>query len=143
MGGNCTTVTLFDAPRRSNLHSAWDSGIIRHSLKESHQTADQMAMQIDERYQVKGRKWLHDRIDFPAWLWQAHELATKITYGKLARKVPIGNAEEGPSCDAEKQATAALNIQIDEKYASTAMPVIERQLAKAGYRLADLLNAAF
>jgi hypothetical protein len=142
-GGNCTSVILFDDSRPSNLHTVWDSGIIRHYLQKNNQTEDQMAEQLDRRYESEGRKWLHGRIDFTAWLWQAHHIAVKSTYGKLNPKVPLGNAVDKPGCNAEKDKTAALKIQIDEKYAAAVMPAIEHQLAKAGFRLADVLNSAF
>jgi len=142
-GGNCTSLTLFEDPKRANLHGAWDYGIIAHYLKENHQTPQQLAAQLDQRYQSKGQKWLHDRIDFGAWIWEGHHLAEKVTYDKLRPKLPFAPAENGPGCAAEREKTTALKIDIDAKYATTAMPVIEQQLAKAGYRLADVLNSAF
>jgi hypothetical protein len=142
-GGNCTSVTLFEDPKRANLHGVWDYGVIAHYLKQNNQTPQQMAAQLDQRYQSKGQKWLHDRIDFGAWIWEGHHLAEKVTYDKLRPKLPFAPAENGPGCAAEREKTTALKIDIDAKYATTAMPVIEQQLAKAGYRLADVLNSAF
>ncbi len=141
-GGNCTSVTLFGNPKPANLHAVWDYGIIAHYLEQNHETAPQMAAQLDRRYQSKGQKWLHDRLDFAAWIREGHQVADKIAYGKLRPNPPVAPAENGPGCAAEREKSAALKIDIDQKYAATAMPVIDQQLAKAGYRLANLLNAA-
>jgi len=142
-GGNCTSLTLFEDPKRANLHGAWDYGIIAHFLKQNNQTPQQMAEQLDRRYQSQGQKWLHGRIDFAEWIWEGHRIAEKVTYDKLRPKLSVAPAENGPGCAAEREKTTALKIDIDARYAAQAMPVIDRQLAKAGYRLADVLNSAF
>jgi hypothetical protein len=141
-GGNCTSLTLFEDPKRGNLHAAWDYGIIAHFLKQASETPAQLAAQIDERFQSKGQGWLHDPIDFGKWILEAHQIAGKATYDKLRPKLPVAPAENGPGCAAEREKTTALKIDIDEKYAAAAMPVIELQLARAGYRLAAVLNSA-
>jgi hypothetical protein len=142
-GGNCTSVTLFEDPKLANLHGVWDYGIIGHFLKEHNQVPAQMATELDQRFQSKGHGWLHDRIDFGAWIWEGHHVAEKVTYNKLRPKLALAPAENGLGCQAERDKTKALKIDIDAKYAASVMPVIDKQLAKAGYRLADVLNAAF
>jgi hypothetical protein len=141
-GGNCTIVTLFGDSKPTNLHAAWDYGIIAHYLKQNNETPAQMAALLDRRYQSQGQKWLHDAIDFSQWILEGHELADRIVYGKLRPRLPVALAEDGPGCAVEKEKTAALRIDIGESYIARVMPVIDRQLAKAGYRLADVLNAA-
>jgi hypothetical protein len=141
-GGNCTAVTLFESSDRANLHGAWDYGIIAHDLAEKHQAPQQLAAQLDREYQSKGRKWLDEPLDFPAWIQEGHRLAEKVTYDKLRPKLPVAPAANGPGCAAEREKSTALKIDLDKKYAAAAMPVIGQQLAKAGYRLADVLNTA-
>ena len=142
-GGNCTSVTLFEDPKRANLHGAWDYGIIAHYLKQNNQTPEQMAAQLDRRYQSKGQNWLHGPIDFGEWIREGHQIAEKVTYNQLRPKLPVAPAANGPGCAAEREKSTALKIDIDSRYAAAAMPVIDKQLAKAGYRLADVLNSAF
>lgn len=142
-GGNCTTVTLLEDPRKANLHGEWDYGMIQHYLKENTQTPAQLANRIDGEFQSKGRPWLNDPIDFARWIQEGHQIAEKLTYGKLHPKLPVAPAENGPGCNAERDKTAALKIDLDAKYNTAAMPVIEKQLAKSGYRLADVLNSVF
>ncbi len=141
-GGNCTTVTLFEDPKPANLHSVWDYGIIAHYLKENHETPAQLALKLDQRYEPEGRRWLHEPTDFAKWIWEGHRIAEKVTYDKLNPKAPVAPLANAPGCPVEREKTAALKIDIDKKYADKVMPVIDRQLAKAGYRLAEVLNAA-
>jgi hypothetical protein len=61
------------------------------------------------------------------WAAESHQLAIKIAYGKL----PGGFACGKPEPD---------NVKIDRKYYRQARPVIEKQLKRAGVRLAALLN---
>jgi len=102
-----------------------------------------MAEQLDRQYQSKGQKWLHGPFDFGAWIEEGHQIAEKVTYDKLRPKLPVAPAVNGPGCAAEREKSAALKIDIDARYAAAAMPVIDKQLAKAGYRLAGVLNSAF
>ena len=142
-GGNCTSVLLFDDPKPTNLHSAWDTGILVHDLKQHNETYGQAAAKIDEQFHQQGQSWLRDRIDFGKWILEGHRVAEKITYSRLRPKLPRAPLQNPPGCAAEREKTTALKIDIDARYAAEAMPVIDRQLAKAGYRLADVLNAAF
>lgn len=142
-GGNCTTITLFDDPKPANLHGTWDYGIIAHYLKQKNETPAQLAAKLDLEYRKKGKHWLRQSPDFAGWIWEGHRVAEKTTYDRLRPKLPPAPAENGPGCAVEKEKTSALGIHIDSRYADVAMPVIDKQLAKAGYRLAEVLNSAF
>jgi len=45
-----------------------------------------------------------------------------------------------PQCKVERERFGALHITAADNYEKAAAPVIEEQLAKAGYRLAAILN---
>ena len=62
-GGNCTSLTLFEGSDKANLHGVWDYGIIAHELAEKHQTPQQLAEQLDQEHQSKGKKWLNQPLD--------------------------------------------------------------------------------
>jgi hypothetical protein len=141
-GGNCTMLTLFGNPKPANLHGAWDYGIMQHYLQQRNQTPEQLAVILDQRFQGKGKHWLKEKPDIAAWIWEGHRIAEKVTYNKLRPKLPVAPAENGPGCAAGKEKTTAMKIAVGDSYAREAMPVIEKQLAKAGYRLADVLNSA-
>ena len=67
-GGNCTVVTLFENPKRTQLHGVWDYGIIAHFLTENHKTPAQLATELDEHFRPKGQSWLQEPIDFGKWI---------------------------------------------------------------------------
>ena len=61
---------------------------------------------------------------------ESHQLAKTVAYGKIS----------GFTCDADLK---HMRISLDQNYADAATTVVEEQLAKAGYRLARLLNLSF
>jgi hypothetical protein len=74
-------------------------------------------------------------------------LASAVSYGELKPPIPIAPATAGladqAACNAGRAAVAAEHISIGEEYVGYALPVIREQLAKAGYRLAGLLDQTF
>jgi hypothetical protein len=74
-------------------------------------------------------------------------VAGGLAYGSLKPSIPIEPSAAEPTdqdaCNAERDKVAALRIAIDEAYAAQAVSLIREQLAKAGYRLAALLNQIF
>jgi hypothetical protein len=65
-----------------------------------------------------------------AWMDESHQLAKTVAYGKIA----------GFTCVADLK---RMRIPLDQGYAAEATTVVEEQLAKAGYRLAHVLNLSF
>lgn len=124
-GGNDVS-TVVDgyapAPGRGqpNLHSVWDSVLIgRRGLDET-ALADLLiarlrAEPLDDP----------DVIDVEAWAMEAHELARRFVYAYP------GFSTEGP-----RQAP----VRLDLTYQRVAEPIIDRQLQRAGIRLARILN---
>ena len=64
------------------------------------------------------------------WMDESHQLAKTVAYGNIA----------GFTCDADLKRT---RISLGQSYADEATTVVEEQLAKAGYRLAYVLNLSF
>jgi hypothetical protein len=68
-----------------------------------------------------------------------------VTYGLLKPSIPLAPAGAGftsrAACDEGRARVEAQHITIGDEYVKEALPVIHRQLAKAAYRLADLLNS--
>jgi hypothetical protein len=169
MGGNCVPVTFFgQAPqegppgRRSvepggsvqsspgngsfhpNLHSVWDTDIVEHLSPG--QTFSQLANTLDKQFAAKFSDWVKQPTDFEAWAWESHELAEKVTYGKLPHPLPIETPRLVSACvDPTDPTSHDRLLKIDENlgddYQNAAAPVVEEQLAKAGARLAALLNS--
>jgi hypothetical protein len=84
-----------------------------------------------------------DSPEFDKWAWEGHLIAIKVTYGDLTPKPPAEKYDPKPQCNVERDNFAALHIAVADNYERSAAPVVEEQLAKAGYRLAEIVNTIF
>ena len=117
-GGNDIQVRFFDSG--SNLHRVWDSHIIEH---ESANEQD--------------------------WLRDINSLATLENSAEWSKGTPEDWATE--SLQTAKQAyclpgtrtVMRSGTKLDDNYCRIAVPIIRIQLAKAGIRVATILNATF
>ena len=139
-GGNCTPVQFFDDPKLSNLHSVWDGQVLNKDLEERKETLAQMVNRIDEQYSQKIGSWTKNAPQFDRWAWEGHLLAEKVAYPNLEPKPPVETYIPKPVCGVERDHFGPLHIKVGDRYESAAAPVVEEQLAKAGYRLAAVLN---
>ncbi len=141
-GGNCTQIRFFSEDKPENLHAIWDYKIIARDLEAKKETQSQYAAALDSDFPSSESK-----IDISAWTWESHALASKVAYGDLKPPIPIASPTLGTAdqaaCTAGRAAVGALHISIGDEYVNRALPVIREQLAKAGYRLAALLNQTF
>jgi hypothetical protein len=146
-GGNCTEIKFFSDEKPANLHAIWDYAIVARDLEAKKQTQSQYAKELDERFALSFPLWGESKIDVLAWTWDSHALASTVTYADLKPAIPVAALSAGladqAGCAAERTAVAALHISIGDEYVALALPVIRGQLAKAGYRLAGLLNQTF
>ena len=116
-GGNKEKVQFFG--KATSLHTLWDSDLIARQFagKSSQGIADALepiARNVSTAA-VSG-SLIRD------WAMESHALAKRVAYGQLPRAEPY---------------------VLGPQYAAAASPVIEQQLARAGARLAAILNAAF
>ena len=141
-GGNCTSITFFSDERPERLHSIWDTLIIQRELEAHKQTVAGYAHTLDDEFHPA-----QSSLNIADWAWEGHRLASEVAYGDLKPGIPVAPPDLGEpdkaGCDAERAAIAALHISVGDEYVSQALPVIRAQLAKAGYRLAALLNQTF
>ena len=150
-GGNCVPVAFFaDLPQlrnpdtesyAPNLHGVWDSSILQRMVEG--ETVQQVAGEFDRDRAQDISKWMRDRPDAEAWAWESFRLAEAIAYGKLPVAIPVEWPVTTSSCaEADHISTRMLNLneQIEQPYQATAAPVVKQQVAKAGARLALLLN---
>src|SRR5262249_42165447 len=139
-GGNCTAIQFFTEDKPINLHAIWDYKLIEHRIDQQKSTQPQYAAALNEGYATRFDTLSSEKPDDPdTWAWQTHALADSVTYGNLSPAIPVETPNPQADCNAERDKVAALHIRIDDDYFSKAMPVIDKQLATAGYRLADLL----
>jgi hypothetical protein len=142
-GGNCTAMKFFDEERPANLHAIWDSKLLARELAAKKTTSAAYAHALDERFATEGQAWRGEKPDPVAWAWEGHQLAMDTTYGDLSPAIPVETPNPVVDCDAERDKVSGLHIAISEKYFGDTAPKIDRQIAKAGNRLAALLNQAF
>ncbi len=139
-GGNCTPVQFFEDKKIANLHSVWDGMILNKDLAERKETLMQLVDRIDQEYAPKRAGWVKNAPEFDKWAWEGHLIAQKVAYGDLEPKPPVEKPDPKAVCSVERDRFGALHISEGEAYEKAAAPVVEEQLAKAGYRLAELLN---
>ena len=113
-GGNGVEVEF--AGRHGNLHAVWDSGLLRRIGSE-----DQLFPALSKDSARHARKYAKGTV--AQWAEQSHKVARKVAYGKLPKTEP-GTA-----------------VVLDAAYEKAADPVILHQIALAGARLANVLNA--
>jgi hypothetical protein len=126
-GGNRTRVTLFGG-RETNLHSVWDSGLIRYRIAPYRGTT--------RNHRVK-----------EAWKWWAWELRLAVTPEDrkdwTASLDPLVWAHEALKPSRELAFDITSGTALGEEYYNAAIPVVDLQLRKAGVRLAAVLNEIF
>jgi hypothetical protein len=113
-GGNDVKVDFLG--RASNLHRVWDSDIINEEHLAAADYADQLDSWLDSQDTAAIEKGT--TVD---WALAAHQLAKDDAYN-----IPDGHP-----------------TPIDTSYVDANQPVIDQQLAFAGLRLAEILNASF
>jgi hypothetical protein len=131
-GGTCQQVNV--APPEENLHYAWDDSVVAVLEKQLGTTEPEAtARKLEALYPAAG--------DLATWkpgeseqiAWESHQLAETDVYRALG--IP-----ERPctlhSCDA----ATSTPLTLSPTYMEREGQVAGRQLAKAGYRLAGLLN---
>ena len=136
LGGNCESLEPpIDNAR--NLHALWDGGIINEinpndrSLAadlEAHEIASMSAPDRNEI--VRGNQ--------DDWVWESHLLAERVVYRRL--HVPTEPVLFPRRCQEAPPDIANFHPVIDSLYIDDMKPIIRMQLAKAGLRLAKLLN---
>ena len=124
-GGNAIRVRL-PWGRKANLHGAWDTDFIEHALGGKNEKL--VAHDLLVKFSSRKTEWQTGTIQ--AWMDESHQLAKTVAYGKIA----------GFTCDAD---LTRMRISLGQNYADEATAVVEEQLAKAGYRLAHVLNLSF
>lgn len=138
LGGNCERL---DPPidNARNIHALWDGGIINQmnpndrSLAADLEAHEIAAMSSPDRAEI-----LEGNQD--DWVWESHLLAERVVYRRL--HIPTEPPIFPQSCQQAPLAIVDFHPVIDSLYINDMKPIIRMQLAKAGLRLAKLLNAS-
>lgn len=132
LGGNCVLVD--SQPRARNLHAAWDTTIVR-LLEGSIDSGnpETTAHKLEQEYASERETdaWIPGRTEDIAW--ESNQIAHVEVYAVLG--IPI-EACEPPAglCSHEPE------VELSPAYLNRASIIAGHQLAKAGFRLASLLN---
>jgi nuclease S1 len=151
-GANCVPVAFFDQnPQetnparedyRPNLHGVWDTSIIERWAHN--RSPQQLADELESKFKTQIPVWESQPVDLDAWAWESHDVAERVVYGDLPTKVAVKKPEPVNACSDDDHISARmlkLHEQIGEQYEEAAEPVVQEQLAKAGARLAAVLNS--
>jgi S1/P1 Nuclease len=149
LGGNCVPVTFFgqrpeESPARRgsfhpNLHSIWDTDILERMSPG--QSPSDVAKDLETKFRSGISRWQAQPPSFAAWAWESHELAERVAYGQLPHPIPIEAPRRVTTCAEVAGRMLRLDENLADPYQNAAAPVVDEQLAKAGARLAALLNS--
>ncbi len=156
-GGNCFPVAfLREQPRlthpasgayRPELHGVWDTqlperiGRIRHNTHD--RDARAFAGSLTREYSRNIAQWRRQPVDVEAWAWESHRIAVRDVYGRLPKPVAVEPPVPVRECSDDHHVSerlAELHEELREPYIAAVRPVVREQLAKAGARLAAVLN---
>ena len=125
-GANFKNVLLPGATNARRLHAVWDTDLVRLALRGSSER--EFAQQLLSRYRkTEMRDW--QKTDIRDWMNESYELSKSVTYAKLPSFV----------C---REPWTATPVELPQAYVNAAVEVIPLQLAKAGARVAAVLNRA-
>ena len=125
-GANFKNVLLPGATNARRLHAVWDTDLVRLALRGSSER--EFAQQLLSRYRkTEMRDW--QKTDIRDWMNESYELSKSVTYAKLPSFV----------C---REPWTATPVELPQAYVNAAVEVIPLQLAKAGARVAQVLNRA-
>jgi hypothetical protein len=151
-GGNCVPVATFGERVRMldggeryepNLHWAWDTALVRALLASRDQTPGELAEDLRRRHRDVLDVARTADVDLDGWTWEAHEVADAAIYGGFTPPIPAEPRERTKTCRDNRDIGRRMQrrrLVIDDAYLERARPVLERQLARAGARLARVLN---
>jgi len=109
--------------RKVSLYSVWDEDMPVSAIGD----AETGLPYVRALAAVHGTEWAKGDVD--SWVAETHQLAVSVVYGRLPKP---------PACRRLPDDVEAL----DRGYFGAALPLVRQQLAKAGVRLAAVLNAA-
>jgi S1/P1 Nuclease len=128
LGGNLKFVLIPESSEGRRLHGVWDTDIVKRALRGSNET--EYAKELVKKYREQIGKWKGG--DVRSWMNESHSLSKLVTYGNLPKF----------ECGKEWESTIVTPVPLPESYMTTAAATVPAQLAKAGARIAWMLNTA-
>ena len=137
LGGNCE---LLNPPvgEAKNVHALWDGQIVNEMNGSDVTISTGLESYLKELGLARQNEWSGGTPD--DWAWDSHELARQNIYGKL--HIPLEPVVFPHGCKEAPTEITDFKAQVDALYIDSMKPVVRDQLAKAGLRLARVLNEA-
>lgn len=131
-GGNCIPVD--SRSNAKNLHDAWDNAIVKHlEYAVDYGRAETTAHKLERTYASEQASDAWTSVADIAW--ESHEVARTDIYEAL--RIPLEPCQPSANLCLNPVGHA---VELDPSYMNEAARVAGHQLAKAGFRLASLLN---
>jgi len=111
--------------KKANLHSVWDNDLVERQFRGRSEVADAKALVEKFRAKAEDEGWVKGTPD--DWVAESHKIADEVAYGQLPGFACGRDLERG-------------RIRLPAEYFSAGQAVVEVQIAKGGFRLADVLN---
>lgn len=156
MGGNCVPVQFLLTPVAGTsgkyapeLHAVWDESLVDAAMGAS-SVVDLNAFSVVLAQLAEQNRAAWSSGSPPEWISEAHGIAERVAYGDLTAAVSTPNlvtaikgADDQKGCADRHydQRLFDLGLQVNFEYLRDAVPLVDQQLAKAGLRLANMLNA--
>ena len=136
-GGNAIRITLIGPLFPTNLHAIWDNDLVNMTLwhdTASPTRADSLvranARELARRYAPSLPAWQRGTVR--DWMAESYALARRVVYAPLP----------GFRCELPATETGTAPLTLPDDYLAQARAIIPGQLARAGARIASVLNTA-
>jgi S1/P1 Nuclease len=140
LGANLKFVLIPESDQGRRLHGVWDTDIVKRALRGSNES--DYAKELVKKYREQITKWQSAYINESTnkntnnsvrdWMNESHSLSKLVTYNNLPNF----------TCGKEWESTIVTPVQLSEYYMTSATSTVPAQLAKAGARIALVLNSA-
>ena len=101
------------------------------------------ALYLEAKYGSQSGAWAKGKPDVTRWALENEKVAQMIVYGKLPAAIKVEKPVEVRLCSDDNhisQRLLALHETIGAPYVAATQEAMEQQIAKAGVRLAAILN---
>jgi len=158
-GGNCVPAGFLTQQTKEtnksegsytpNLHGIWDTELPENIGGVKTRTAESVqafAAKISGDQAAVIQQAASGPVDIMAWAMETHAIAQKDPYKLLPKKIAVAKTSNPvTNCSDRNTSTnlAKKHESIQQSYINAVSPDVEMQLAKAGGRLAAVLNSAW
>ncbi len=158
-GGNCVPTDFLNHHTKEtnttvgsyspNLHGIWDTELpenIGGVTTRNQELVQDFAAKISSDQAAVIQQAASGPVDIMGWAMESHTLAQKDPYKRLPKKITVAKTSNPVTNCSDRNTSTKLakkHESIQSSYITAVSPDVEMQLAKAGGRLAAVLNSAW